>query len=161
MKRISILILLIISIAEFAIADKPEKKDKSDREQWFKEMREIKHNFLIKELDLTSQQQKEFFPVYDAMESEFQKIHRETRKLQRDIKKKKADEVTDLEYEKAAEALFEIKSRESQIEIKYFQQLKSVLKPRQLFLLKGAEDKFMRHLMKQRQKHSKKDKNNN
>ncbi|MBQ1932825.1 MAG: hypothetical protein II360_04930, partial [Muribaculaceae bacterium] len=98
MKRISILILLIASIAQFAIAD----SDKGEREQWFKEMREFKHKFLAKELGLTDQQLEAFFPIYDAMDSECQKLHRETRKLQRDIKKKKDNEVTDLEYEKAA-----------------------------------------------------------
>ena len=154
MKRISILILLIASIAQFAIAD----SDKGEREQWFKEMREFKHKFLAKELGLTDQQQEAFFPIYDAMDSECQKFHRETRKLQRDIKKKKDNEVTDLEYEKAAEALFELKGRENKIEQKYYPQLKAVITPRQLFLLKGAEDKFMRHLMNHRQKHSKKNK---
>ena len=154
MKRISILILLIASIAQFAIAN----SDKGEREQWFKEMREFKHKFLAKELGLTDQQQEAFFPIYDAMDSECQKLHRETRKLQRDIKKKKDNEVTDLEYEKAAEALFELKGRENKIEQKYYPQLKAIITPRQLFLLKGAEDKFMRHLMNHRQKHSKKNK---
>lgn len=156
MKRISLFIFLITSLALSAVADNHQKPSKENREQWFKEMREFKHNFLIKELDLTKEQQNAFFPIYDAMENECHKVHNETRKLQRDIKKKKGDEVTDIEYEKAAEALFELKNRESQIELKYLPQFKEILTPKQLFMFKEVEDKFTRHLMKQRNKHSNK-----
>lgn len=159
MKRLSILIISLAFFTMFSMADDKRRPSKEDRERWFKEMREYKHNFITKELDLTKQQQEEFFPVYDAMEDECHKVHYETRKMQREIKKKKESEVTDIEYEKAAEALFEIKAKESAIEMKYFNLFKEILTKKQLFLFKDVEDKFTRHLMRQHNKHSKKDKN--
>ncbi|MBR6639614.1 MAG: hypothetical protein IKL35_04545 [Muribaculaceae bacterium] len=161
MKRLSILLLIISLFAQLSTIDAQQKRSKEERQQWFKEMREYKHNFLIKELDLDKEQQEAFFPIYDAMEDETFKLHHGTRKLQRDLSKKDAD-VTDIEYEKAAEALFELKYKEAQIELKYFEQFKNVLTKKQLFLLKKAEDKYTRHLMrqhdKQKRNRSKKDK---
>mgnify|MGYP003564893582 FL=1 len=161
MKRLSILLLIISLFAQLSTIDAQQKRSKEERQQWFKEMREYKHNFLIKELDLDKEQQEAFFPIYDAMEDETFKLHHGARKLQRDLSKKDAD-VTDIEYEKAAEALFELKYKEAQIELKYFEQFKNVLTKKQLFLLKKAEDKYTRHLMRQHDKQkrnkSKKDK---
>lgn len=154
MKRLSILFLIISLFAQLSTIDAQKKQSKEERQQWFKEMREYKHNFLIKELDLDKEQQEAFFPIYDAMEDETFKLHHGTRKLQRELSKKEAD-VTDIEYEKAAEALFELKYKEAQIELKYFEQFKSVLTKKQLFLLKKAEDKYTRHLMKQHDKQKK------
>jgi Spy/CpxP family protein refolding chaperone len=157
MKRLSILLLIVSLFAQFSTIDAQKKRSKEERQQWFNEMRQYKHNFLIKELELNEKQQKAFFPIYDAMEEETYKLHHGTRKLQRELSKKDAD-VTDIEYEKAAEALFELKYKEAQIELKYFEQSKNVLTKKQLFLLKKAEDKYTRHLMRQ---HDKQKKNRN
>ncbi|MBQ7041335.1 MAG: hypothetical protein IJN66_01315 [Muribaculaceae bacterium] len=154
MKRLSILFIIISLFAQLSTVDAQKKQSKEERQQWFKEMREYKHNFLIKELALDKEQQETFFPIYDAMEDETFKLHHGTRKLQRELSKKDAD-VTDIEYEKAAEALFELKYKEAQIELKYFEQFKNVLTKKQLFLLKKAEDKYTRHLMRQHDKHKK------
>ena len=157
MKRLSILLLIVSLFAQFSTIDAQKKRSKEERQQWFNEMRQYKHNFLIKELELNEKQKKAFFPIYDAMEEETYKLHHGTRKLQRELSKKDAD-VTDIEYEKAAEALFELKYKEAQIELKYFEQFKNVLTKKQLFLLKKAEDKYTRHLMRQ---HDKQKKNRN
>lgn len=161
MKRISILFIIIAFFAQLSTIDAQGRPSKAEREKWFKEMREYKHCFLTKELELTEDQQKEFFPLYDAMEDECHKINRDTRRLQRSIMKKEASEVTDIEYEKAAEALYELKGKEAIIELNYLDKFKSVLTKKQLFLLKSAEDKFSRHLMKEHSKHSKKGKKDN
>lgn len=158
MKRFSIILLIVTLFAQASVIGAQGKPSKADKDKWFKEMREYKHNFLVKELDLTPEQQKEFFPLYDAMEDECFKVNRETRKMQRQIMKKDASEVTDIEYEKATEALFELKLKEANIEYSYLKKFGTVLSKRQLFILKHVEDKFTRHLMKEHSKHSKKKK---
>lgn len=152
MKKISIILLIVSLFAQLSTIDAQRKQSKEERQQWFKEMREYKHNFLIKELELDEKQQDTFFKIYDAMEDETFELHHGTRKLQRELIKKEND-ATDVEYEKAAEALFELKYKEAQIELKYFEQFKNILTKKQLFLLKKAEDKYTRHLMKQHDKH--------
>lgn len=118
-----------------------------NREQWFKEMRDYKHAFLAKELDLSRDQQRKFFPLYDEMEDETAKLNQETRQLEEKIAKT-GDNVTDIEYDKATEALFEQKSKEGEIEKSYLKKFQPILSKKQLFMLKGAERKFTRDIMK-------------
>lgn len=118
-----------------------------NREQWFKEMRDYKHAFLAKELDLSRDQQRKFFPLYDEMEDETAKLNQETRQLEEKIAKT-GDNVTDIEYDKATEALFEQKSKEGEIEKSFLKKFQPILSKKQLFMLKGAERKFTRDIMK-------------
>lgn len=116
-----------------------------DRKQWFKEVREFKHNFLAKELNLTKEQQKAFFPLYDAMEDETWKINRETRELESKVAS--SAKATDLEYDKATDAIYEQKEKEGAVERAYMQKFRQVLSREQLFKLKSAERRFARKLM--------------
>lgn len=134
-------------------SDKKAKKEA--REKWFKEAREIKHQFMIKELNLTKEQQSEFFRIYDKMEDEKNQVQRDSRKMEKHVREL-GSSASDLEYEKAADAMFEAKQKEALIELKYKEDLKKVLTPKQLFMLKGAERKFTRELMDQKQKLGKK-----
>ncbi|MDE5960696.1 MAG: hypothetical protein K2H08_03130, partial [Duncaniella sp.] len=93
-------------------------------------------------------------PLYTTMDEEIRKAQGEAEKLYRQTLKKDA-KATDLEYEKAAEAVYELKGRENEIEMKYFKDFKQILTPRQLFQLKDAERDFTRELMKQHRRHRK------
>lgn len=127
-----------------------ERGDKGSREKWFKEVRELKHQFLIKELGLKKEQQQEFFNLYDKMEEENFKVQAETRAMERRVNEL-GDKASDLEYEKAADALFEAKQKEGEIDLKYRNEFKKVLSPQQMFRLKSAERKFTRELMDRHQ----------
>lgn len=117
-----------------------------DRRKWFREMTQYKHEFLAKELDLNKEQEAKFFPLYDKMEAETRELQRQTRKMEKDVADK-GKKATDLDYEKAAEALQEQKGKESAIEMRYFNQFKTVLTKKQLFRLKQAERKFTQAIM--------------
>ena len=150
MKRILITLLLAIAIVTAASSqDKREAK-------WMDDMRQVKVEFVAKELNLTKQQKEKFTPIYDAMTRETGKLMRETRALEKSVRKK-GNAATDLEYEKATEAMVECKGKECEIEKKYYGQLKTVLSKRQMFELPRAERKFARELMKQQRegKHKK------
>lgn len=126
-----------------------QKPSKAQTDRWFNEMRAYKTEFIAKSLELTPEQKEKFVPVYNAMNSELDKIARETRNLERSVSKN--DHPSDLEYEKATEALFELRSREGDIDRKYYPQLREILSKKQLFKLKSAERRFGRHLMKHRE----------
>lgn len=117
-----------------------------DRRRWFREMTQYKHEFLSKELDLTKDQEAKFFPMYDKMEQETRDLNRQTRKMEKAVEEK-GDKATDLEYEKAAEAMQELKGKENAVEMKYFAEFKTVLTKKQLFKLKQAERKFTHAIM--------------
>ena len=114
-----------------------------NRERWKSELRNYKHDFMARELDLSRDQQSKFFPLYDQMEDSIEQINADTRELEKRI----GDDASDIQTEAAARALFEQKSREGQLELEYFDSFKTILTPRQLLKLKSAERQFMRRLM--------------
>lgn len=141
MNRIYLLILFIATVASSAMAQ--PRPTPENRERWKSELRNYKHDFMARELDLSRDQQSKFFPLYDQMEDSIEQINADTRELEKRI----GDDASDIETEAAARALFEQKSREGQLELEYFDSFKTILTPRQLLKLKSAERQFMRRLM--------------
>lgn len=116
------------------------------RRQFFKELRDYKHNYLAKELSLSKDQQQKFFPVYDEMEDNVAEMNEETRLLEKKVSDNMED-ATDLELDKATEALYELKIKEGETEKDYAEKFKSILSKKQLFQLKNAERNFNRELL--------------
>lgn len=125
--------------------------DGKDRDEWFREMLELKHDYLAKELALTKEQQQKFFSVYDSMENETRRMFDQTRALEKRVRQK-GDKATDAELLKATDAMYNVKTREAQIERKYYTQFRKLLSPRQLFKLKRAERHFQRQMVKEHYK---------
>ena len=57
--------------------------DNGERQQWMNEMRQYKHTYFAKELDLTREQQNKFFPFYEEMEAQIRQIDEDTRVMER------------------------------------------------------------------------------
>ncbi len=114
-------------------------------------MSRYKAQFIASELKLAEEQKQKFVAAYEKMENESAKTAREARKMEKEVREK-GDNATDLELEKAAEALTELKLKQARTEQVYFQQFKSILTPRQLFNLSSAERKFTRKIMESHRK---------
>lgn len=148
MKHISnILLTVTLLLSGLTVAAQPKNIPDSERQKWFKEIREYKHSFLAKELDLSREQQRKFFLLYDEMEDQTNRLNHETRQLEEKVANSETD-ATDIEYEKATEVLFDQKCKEGEIEKAYLIKFQSILSKKQLFQLKGAERKFTRDIMK-------------
>ena len=119
---------------------------RADRQKFMSEIRNFKHDYLAKELDLSAEQKQEFFPVYDRMDDEIRKLNEETRDIER--KTIENGDASEVELEAAAQAVFAQKAKEAQIETTYFEQFKNILNNRQLLLLKSVERRFTRELVK-------------
>lgn len=120
---------------------------KGERAQWMTEMRQYKRSYLAKELDLSREQQNKFCPLYEEMEDQVAKINDEARVMEQRV----ADipNATDLEYEKASEAMYDAAVRSAQVEREYMDKFRQILTGKQLFRLKAAERQFNREMMKQ------------
>lgn len=108
--------------------------------QGLEEMRAFKHRMLVKELELAKEQEQPFFAIYDKMDDELMAQGVEMRELER--KTLANADATDTECELVARALFEQKKKEGETELRYYDELSKVLKPRQLLKLKSAERKI-------------------
>lgn len=156
MKYFKLLLLFAILLPINALADKPKDcpKKNQDRTEWFRKLKEAKHTFLIKELDLTEAQRAEFFRLYDAKSAERHAAERKVRTLEKEIKKK-GDAATDEDYDRAITAQYQFNHEMAKIESKYEAEFRKVLTKRQLYKLRFAEFDFDRKLMKQQHKHRK------
>lgn len=139
----TIILPLFLTIACFA--SMAQQSDGGKRDDWKKELQEFKYQYLTQEVQLTEDQQKPFFELYSQMEAEKAKAGRECRALK---KKAKADGATDEDYEAAVNAMIDLKLLEAQIEKRYYEQFKTILSKKQLYLLKVAEREFNKKLMK-------------
>ena len=136
---------VIISISVVRADAQPPQLDDEGRQRWMTEIRNYKHDFFTKELELSEDQQRDFFAEYDQMEDRINKLNSETRELE----EKTIDnpDASDVELEATARALFEIKGEESKIELEYFEKFKNILQPKQLVLIKNTERKFTQQLV--------------
>ena len=112
----------------------------ADNDKIVAQLRPYKHNFLIKNLELTKEQQRDFLPLYDKMDDELLKINEETRRLERTVSENK--DATETEIEAASRAVFEQKIKEGEVELSYYEKFKDVLTARQLLMLKSTERRF-------------------
>lgn len=156
MKYLKILLLLVILSPLNALADKPKENSKKEQErkEWFRKLKEAKHSFLVKSLDLTEAQRNDFFRLYDAKEAERHAAERKVRNLEREIKKK-GDAATEEDYDRAISAQYQFNHDIAKIESKYEAEFRKVLTKRQLYKLRFTEFDFDRKLMKQDHKHKK------
>ena len=154
MKRIDFRKMLTVLLLTVAAMSMPisvaAAADSADKDEWIVELRNYKHRFLKKELGLTREQEGAFFKIYDEMDDQLIKINGETRSLER--KALSDADASDTELEAAARAIFEQKKKESEVELKYFDQLGDVLTLKQLVRLKDAERKLAIHLMRHNNK---------
>ena len=145
MKRNHILISALIIAAAMPLMAPAQRMSDENRIAWTVEMRKYKHQWLTKELDLSTEQAHKFFDLYDEMEDELERIYRETRSLEN--RTMRNDKATDTECEVAARAVFEQKKDEAEIELQYFDKFKEILTPQQLLRLRSAERAFVQHVV--------------
>ena len=148
-KRTILTIILLLSVVSFALAAAQSSVlSPDDRQRWLSEIRNYKHDFLARELDLSREQQNEFFPLYDEMEERIEALNAQARDIEANVSEN--PDAGDLEILGAAYSQFELKKLEGEIELEYYDKFKEILTPRQLLQLKSAEKLFTRQLVNRR-----------
>lgn len=145
-KSVAYIAILWLSVmAAFSASAAPQGN--GERQQWMAEMRQYKRIYFTKELDLTSEQKNKFFPIYEEMEDKLSKLDNESRAMEKRV----ADlpNASDLEYEKATDAMYDTSVKSAEIEREYMNKFRTILSPRQVFRIKAVERQFNRELMKQ------------
>ncbi|QQR99098.1 MAG: hypothetical protein IPK18_06205 [Sphingobacteriales bacterium] len=150
MKKINLLIIvLILSITTImAQTDPKPKPTKADMEANKEKMEAMKVAFITKELELTEQQAKTFWPIYNQQEDEKKAL----RKSSFDGVKKgdmKLDELTDDEANEMINNYLSFKTKDLDLTKKYVAEYKKVLNTKQVAKLLVSEDKFKKMLVNQ------------
>jgi hypothetical protein len=125
-----------------------QKKDNINNR---KEMREKldakKREYFTKEMNLTDEEAKVFFPVQSQLDEKFRKIGHERKNLLSDFEKRK-NTITDAEAKQINKQLFELQKKEFNLMTEYQSIFETILSPKKLFLYYSAQEKFMRGLLK-------------
>ena len=134
MKRI-VLISIMIGLALFAKAQNGER------------IEAMKIGFITERLDLTSEEAKVFWPVYNKFTDEMKKLRLTTKGK---ITEEMADmtSLSDAEADKILNDMVNFKLNEAELIKRYAQEFKKVLPVKKVVLLFKAENDFKRELLK-------------
>ncbi|MDN6310874.1 MAG: hypothetical protein ACTHY4_07635 [Flavobacteriaceae bacterium] len=134
MKKILTLTICLLSIVSFA-----QKKDKIES---------LKIGFFTDKLDLSTDEAKTFWPVYnkhntlfkDLKKNKWKSVHQRLSNI---------DSLTEKEAEHLLEDYMAYKAKRNELREDFVGELKTVITPKQIMMLKYAEYEFNKKLLKQ------------
>ncbi|MDR1346845.1 MAG: hypothetical protein LBJ63_00205 [Prevotellaceae bacterium] len=119
-----------------------------DEHEKIREMLETKKKeYFTKEMKLTDEEAKVFFPVLDQFENKYRKIGRERKKLLADFETEE-NSITDAGARQINKQLYDLQKQEFDLMLEYEKIFETILTPKQLFLFHKAHSNFMRGLIK-------------
>jgi len=146
---ISTLFILLFTITVFA-----QHKD-NDRER----IKALKVSFITEKLNLTAKEAQNFWPIYNAYDENSRKYKYED---MRNIRKEIKENIATLSDAKAEELLNKFVTAENNLHkerVNLITNLKKIMSPKKIILLKATEDDFNRKLFDQYKKRKKEQKN--
>lgn len=150
-KFISILILAFsFVIAVDGVAQEARCEREKDHKAMWEKFRQDKNDFFTQRMQLTDEQAKEFFPLYEEMEKKKFEISRQVRREACEILN--SDNVTDEQYKAAADRAAALAEKEMAIEKEYYARFCQILSPKQQFLYHRCEIEFHKKVINKKQK---------
>jgi len=140
MKKIYIIAFVFLSF--FKIAEAQENR----RE----EIESFRIAFFTRQLNLSSEEAKKFWPVYNEMQAEMQKLQKDRKNRHREIKDNQ-DNLSDAELEKLINDEMSSRQKELDIEKKYHDRFKQILSMKKLAIYYRAQEGFKRELIRKLQ----------
>lgn len=125
-------------------------KNTQAQENRREEIESFRIAYFTKQLNLTSEEAKKFWPVYNEMQAEIQKIQKERRNRHRDLRDSK-DNLSDAELEKSIQDEMASRQKELDIEKKYHERYKQILSMKKLAVYYRAQEGFKRELIRKLQ----------
>ncbi|WP_055442361.1 Spy/CpxP family protein refolding chaperone [Lacinutrix himadriensis] len=139
-KSIITLFILFLSVAAFSQNDRQEKEDK---------IKALKIAYLTENLDLSTTEAQQFWPIYNTYEEQQQSVRSEYHNKKRDIN---IDALTETEAQKLLKELEALNAKRNSINDNYMLALKKVLTAKQILKLKNTEDNFKRKMFSEYKK---------
>ena len=154
MKYISALLLALLLATTLQAQPQGKGKDDGDGQSDRKEQIEsMKIAFLTKKLELTPDEAKNFWPVYNQYTAEMEKVRDARRKQHQEMRQNK-ENLSDKEYEKSIDTEILYRQQELDIMKKYTAQYKQVLPMKKVAALYRAEEDFKRELLEKMRERS-------
>ena len=140
MKKIYILAFIIFALLKTSSAQDNRRE----------EIESFRIAFFTRQLNLSPDEAKKFWPVYNEMQAEMQKIQKDRRMRHRDGRDN-GDNLSDAEIEKMINDEMASRQRELDIEKKYHDRFKAVLPMKKIAIYYRAQEGFKRELLRKLQ----------
>lgn len=147
--RIVIIGLLMMFVgAGTVFAQGQRQKPSAEKIEKRKEkMKAMKRAFIGIEIELTPEEEKGFWPIYDKYEAKREELRKEHRSLRKKYKGKSPEDMTEAEAEEVLAKEAVIREKRNQIAKDLDQELKSVLSAKKILMLHKAERAFKKQLL--------------
>lgn len=136
MKKLILVTLTMIFFAGWSHAQQ-------DKKAFEKKLNSMRIAYITQELDLSADEAKAFWPIYDAYTAERQNLRNEKRST-----RTKSGSMTAGEAEEMIEGSFENDAKEIELKKKYYGQLKSVIPVEKVAKLSQVERAFRKQILK-------------
>lgn len=140
----TILVMALIAMTSLSMAQPGRMRKDGDRKE---EIEAMKVGFLTRRLNLSPEEAKTFWPVYNQFQNELDKIRENRRNEVKDAKKDFMD-MNDKDVEKIVDNEIAFRQNELDIMKKYHAQFKQVLPIKKVAILYRTEEDFKRELLK-------------
>lgn len=140
------LLMLVLAVFTMGIVTAQEKKTDSDKASKKEELEAQKVAFITTKLELTTDESKAFWPVYNEKEREEKEVRK---KIHENMKEgKDMDDMTDEEVKKMMEDILTLKKEHLEIEEKYNKKFQEVIPVKKVAKLYMAERKFNEEVLR-------------
>ena len=138
MKKLLLILILTLSISSFA-----QENGRHER------IKGLKIAFITERLQLTGTEAQKFWPIYNAFDTENQKMRKATMGK---FRKVDFDSMSDQEAKNHLEDMMVTDKRKHELKQQFVVDLLNVLPAKKIILLKATEDSFNRRMMEQMKK---------
>lgn len=131
-----------ISLTTFGQDQEPPMDKKGKKEQ----VESAKKEFIKKELELTAEEEKAFWPIYDQMHEDIKAEKQKKSEIVKEIKANK-DTMSEADFKSKGEEILKIDKRISEIKLNYFHKIGDAISYKKSLQLQQVERKFKKELL--------------
>lgn len=135
--------LLFIGVIAFSSTAQPPKENASKREK----VEQLKIAYITKELNLTSEEAKAFWPLYNAMTDEISTERRKRRKLAQQLKAN-LETLSEEEIKTKTQEMLDSEIAESKLKKEHLEKIAGVVGYKKAVTLLALEQQFKKELLK-------------
>lgn len=138
-------LFILFFISGTAFSQQPTKKSPKEREE---KIEQLKIAFITKELNLTSEEAQQFWPVYNEMNDKIKLEKKSQRKTSQELKKNH-DSFSDADFKSKIASILDSETREVELKSKYIGEIAAIISYKKASKLLSLEQRFKRELLSQ------------
>ena len=149
MKKKGILLLLILGLANTSLSLFAQRDEKRRAE--FEQFKEKRVEFITKAMDLTADEAKVFWPLFNELQDKKFDLNQQQRKAVFEFMKseKEGKTHTESEYKDMVDLITQFKINDAKLDEEYIAKLSKVISSEKIFRYQQAELQFARQMLKQ------------